>query len=41
MSAGKDRSAKRARTDPSVAKAIAEQWGIYFNPTKEGVNDGR
>ncbi len=35
MSPGPDRGKKRARTDPAVAQAIAEQWGPYFRGEKK------
>jgi hypothetical protein len=34
MSPGPDRGKERARTDPAVAMAIAEQWGPYFRGEK-------
>jgi hypothetical protein len=34
MSPGPDRGKKRARTDPAVARAIADQWGPYFKGEK-------
>ncbi len=34
MSPGENRGKERARTNPAVAKAIADQWGTYFRGEK-------